>query len=158
MIQRIQTIYLVLAALLTSLMALFPFAAIVTRGDLYSLNLWGVHYHLHQHEVELMGFWYLAVMVAVACLLSVVIIFLYKKRSLQMTLGKLNLLIYLGVILTVFMSAENALEYIQNLGLEGEIEYQLGTAFPILSVILTFLAGRAIKKDDDLVKSADRIR
>jgi len=139
-------------------MSFLSFASIVTRGDAYSLDLMGVHYNLHDHQVELMGFWYLAALVATACTISIVAILLYKNRKLQMTICKLNLLAYLGVIFTVFFSADNALEYIMSLGLDGEVQYQLGTAFPIISVILVFLASRAIKKDEDLVRSADRIR
>ena len=122
-IQRIQSIYLFLAALITGLMWFFPFALINTRGDNYSLDLWGVHLYVADHKVELMGFWTLAVLVGLACVMSLAIIFLFKNRKLQMTLTKLNLLLYLGVISTVFVSGENALEYILNLGLEGELAY-----------------------------------
>ena len=159
MIQRIQSIYLLLAALMSALMALFTFAVIDTGGDHYILDVFGIHYDLHKDQVELMGFWYLAAFVGIACSLSVVTIFLYKKRKLQITMCKLNLLLYLGVIFTVFYSGEKVLEILEiNLGLEGELHYKLGAILPIVSVILVFLATRAIKKDEDLVRSADRIR
>ena len=139
-------------------MVVFPFAMVVTRGDSYLLDLLGVHYHLHDHQVELMGFWILYVIVALACTTSITTIFLYKNRKLQITLCKLNLLFYLCVIFTVFYSGENALNYIINLGLEGELNYKLGSILPIVSTILIFLGSRAIKKDEELVRSADRIR
>lgn len=169
MIQRVQSIYLILSAISCGLMTLVPFAAITTKGkvlfegvvaegDLYTLDVFGVHYLLNEHQVELMGLWYIAAMVACACTISIIAIFLFKNRSLQITICKLNLLVYLGVILAISLSADTALSYVIDLGMEGEVEYQLGAAFPIVSAILVFLATRAIKKDDELVRSADRIR
>jgi hypothetical protein len=51
---------------------------------------------------------------------------------------------------------EQIVDYIS--GKTGEVRYKLGAILPIVSVILVFLATRAIKKDEDLVRSADRIR
>ncbi|MBL4577023.1 MAG: DUF4293 domain-containing protein [Flavobacteriales bacterium] len=158
MIQRVQSIYLFLAALMSGLTLVFPFAAVATRGDTYILDLWGVHLYVVGHQVALMEFWTLALTIGLACATSLVTIFLFKKRKLQITICKLNLLLYLGAIFTIFYSGDNALDYIQNLGLKGELSYKLGAILPILSVILVFLASRAIKKDEDLVRSADRIR
>ncbi len=140
-------------------MALFSFAIVEVGTDRYILDLFGIYFNLNEKQVELMGLWYLAAFVGIACSLSVVTIFLYKKRNLQITMCKLNLLLYLGVIFTVFYSGEKVLEFLEiNLGLEGELHYKLGAILPIVSVILVLLASRAIKKDDELVRSADRIR
>jgi len=49
----------------------------------------------------------------------------------------------------------------QSLNLSGEIlvsEKGIGMFLPIISIILLVFANKAIKKDEDLVKSADRIR
>ena len=159
MIQRIQSIYLLLAAVTTALMALFSFAIVEVGTDRYILDLFGIHYNLNEKQVELIGFWYLAVVVLTSCVLSIATVFIYKNRKLQLTLCKFNLLLYLGVIITVFYSGEKVLEFLEiNLGLEGELHYKLGAILPIVSVILVLLASRAIKKDDELVRSADRIR
>jgi len=139
-------------------MGVFSFAEVTTRGDSYQLDLLAVHYNLGEHQVSLMDFWLLAVFVGCASVMSLVTIFLYKNRKLQITLSKLNLLLYLGVIFVVFYTGDNALNHIRTLGLEGELSYKLGAVLPLISVILIFLASRAIKKDEDLVRSADRIR
>jgi len=41
---------------------------------------------------------------------------------------------------------------------ESEIIYELGSFLPIIAAVFTFLASRSIKKDEDLIRSADRIR
>ena len=49
----------------------------------------------------------------------------------------------------------------QSLNLSGETsvsEKGIGMFLPVVSIILLALANKAIKKDEDLVKSADRIR
>jgi len=159
MIQRIQSIYLLLAASMSALMAFFTFTVIDMGGKHYILDLFGIHYNLDHNQVELVGFWYLAAFVSIACSLSLVTIFLYKRRNLQITMCKLNLLLYLGVIFTVFYLGEKVLGILEiNLGLEGELHHKLGAILPILSAILILLATRAIKKDEALVRSADRIR
>jgi hypothetical protein len=43
-------------------------------------------------------------------------------------------------------------------GLDQKVVYKIGTYLPLLQVIFIFLAHQAIKKDDELVKSADRLR
>jgi len=139
-------------------MAVFTFAIVAVGSDRYILDLFGIHYNLHEKQVELIGFWYLAAVVLISCVLSIGIIFLYKKRKLQLTLCRLNLLLYLSVIFTVFYSSDKALTSIIKLGMEAELHYKAGAILPIVSVILVFLASRAIKKDEDLVRSADRIR
>jgi hypothetical protein len=139
-------------------MALFSFAIVEVGTDRYILDLFGIHFNLNEKQVELIGFWYLAVVVLTSCVLSITTIFLYKNRKFQLTLCKLNLLLYLGVILTVFYSANKALTSIIDLGMEAELHYKVGVVLPIVSVILVLLASRAIKKDDELVRSADRIR
>jgi len=139
-------------------MGLFSFAQVTTRGDSYALDLMAVHYNLKDHQVTLMDYWLLAVIVGCASVMSIVTIFLYKNRKIQITLSKLNMLLYLSVIFIVFYTGDEALSYIRGLGLEGELSYKLGAVLPIISVILVFFASRAIKKDEDLVRSADRIR
>lgn len=43
-------------------------------------------------------------------------------------------------------------------GLDRKVVFKIGTYLPMLQVILIFLAHRGIKKDDELVKSAERLR
>ena len=67
-------------------------------------------------------------------------------------LGRLNMILNLIIlgILSYYL-----------LNLSGEIEISekgIGSAIPLVTIILLVLANRAIKKDEDLVKSVDRLR
>lgn len=83
---------------------------------------------------------------------SFITIFLYQKRKSQLLLGRLNLIFNLLIIFILIF-------YLQNL--PGEISISMkgiGLLIPIISISLILLANRAIKMDDELVKSVDRLR
>ena len=77
---------------------------------------------------------------------------LFKNRKLQFVIGRLTILINLILLgLLIYVS----------LTLPGEAavsEKGIGMFVPILAVLLLVLANKAIKKDEDLVKSVDRLR
>ena len=84
--------------------------------------------------------------------LSVVTIFMFKNRKLQFVLGRLNIILNL-FLLGVFVY--------WSLSLPGEMQISekgIGMFLPIISIVFLVLANKAIKRDEDLVKSADRFR
>ena len=135
MIQRIQSVYLVLVALLAALAPLW-------------LPLWEID-GVSQFAYDLSWIKYAFIGVAVLALFS---LFRYKDRKQQFVLNRLNLLLNL-ILLGVFVY--------RSLNLSGETivsEKGIGMIIPILSIVLLVLANKAIKKDEDLVKSVDRLR
>ncbi|WP_299780336.1 DUF4293 domain-containing protein [uncultured Formosa sp.] len=136
MIQRIQTIYLLLAA-------------IISGGLIFVFNLWAdTEGSLVFAKDNMMC---LALFLGSA-LLSLVSIFMYSNRKLQFVLGRLNII--LNFFLIVFF-------VYQSLNISGETnvsEKGIGMFLPIISIVLLVLANKAIKKDEDLVKSVDRLR
>ena len=136
MIQRIQTIYLLLTA-------------IVSGGLIFVFNLWtnteGALVYATDNLLSLGLF-------LGSALLALVSLFMYSNRKLQFVLGRLNII--LNFILIVFF-------VYQSLNLSGETnvsEKGIGMFLPIISIVLLVLANKAIKKDEDLVKSVDRLR
>ena len=84
--------------------------------------------------------------------LSLISMFLFKNRKSQFMLGRLN------IILNFFLLG---LFVYQSLNVSGETnvsEKGIGIFLPIISIVLLVLANKAIKKDEDLVKSVDRLR
>ena len=87
-----------------------------------------------------------------SALLSLIAILQFKNRKLQFVLGRLNILtnlIILGLLVYHLQS------------LSGEVtasEKGIGSALPLVTIILLVMANKAIKKDEDLVKSVDRLR
>jgi hypothetical protein len=87
-----------------------------------------------------------------SALLSLISIFRFKNRKSQFILGRLNIILNF-ILLGVFVY--------QSLNLSGEIsvsEKGIGMLLPIFSIVCLVLANKAIKKDEDLVKSVDRLR
>ncbi|WP_460218357.1 DUF4293 domain-containing protein [Psychroserpens sp. MEBiC05023] len=136
MIQRIQTIYLLLSAA-------------VSAGLIFVLHLW-----TNSEDVAVYAkdeYLYLGLFLGSA-LLSLISIFSFKNRKFQFVLGRLNIIlnfILLGFFVYQLLTPPG----------ESQIsEKGVGIFIPILSIVLLVLANKAIKKDEDLVKSVDRLR
>ena len=143
MIQRIQSIYLLIATF-------------VSGGLVFVFNLWS---NLKEQIFVLdllMRESFLLKLIPLLFLLSTIMSFidilLFKNRKLQFVIGRLVILINLFLLgLLIYVS----------LTLPGEISISkkgIGMFLPILVVLLIVLANKAIKKDEDLVKSVDRLR
>jgi len=135
MLQRIQTFYLFLSALCSGVLYfIFPFSIIESKP------------YFAQERPE-----FLALFIA-STLLAVVAIFKFKSRQTQFVLGRLNILLNL-ILLGLFIYR------LFNLPAEL-LNFEKGPAMflPIISVVLLALANKAIKKDEALIKSVDRLR
>ena len=142
MIQRIQSIHLLVAGLLSGVLTQYTSVWTAASKDVYINDLFS------SGIISLL----IPVLFYSSALLSIVTIFLFKNRQLQFVMGRLNILtnlILLGVLIYV------------SLTLPGEAsvsEKGIGMFVPVLAILLLFFANRAIKKDEDLVKSVDRLR
>ncbi len=160
MIQRIQSVYLALAAIASTLM-LIPFGKF-PLAKFYSETI-TLHFHslyiqnLIPGEVSPFGDYFTWPLVAALVLITVfatVSIFLYKNRSAQMLWIKVNIFISLIVLGGFFFG------YIPMLEKEimAQAIYSFTSFLPALILMFLVLAFRGVKKDDKLVKSMDRIR
>ncbi|WP_339883045.1 DUF4293 domain-containing protein [Polaribacter vadi] len=143
MIQRVQTIYLLLAS-------------IVSGGLIFVFNLWNTIkekiFVVDLFSREVFTLKVIPFMFIMSAILSLVTIFLFKNRKLQFVLGRIIIMINLFLLgLLIYLS----------LNLSGETtvsEKGIGMFLPILAILLVVLANKAIKKDEDLIKSVDRLR
>lgn len=151
MIQRIQSIYLFFALTMMVLPFFIPYAEVIGQyGEVYQLTGQGIF----AQGGQLLEYTYpTLIILGVSALLSLVTIFLYKKRLLQLRLSVINLFLMLG---SVALMAYYLFHFHQSE--PGLIQYDFGFVFPVIAFILTILAFRAIKKDELLIRSADRIR
>lgn len=136
MIQRIQTIYLIVSTLIMG--ALFVWFPVVLGKDGSII--------MERNEPLLLGLIFVSIALAIISILS------FKKRQLQFVLNRLNIISNF-VLLGVFVY--------RLLTLSGETivsEKGIGVLFPIISIVFLVLANKAIKRDEDLVKSVDRLR
>ena len=137
MIQRIQTIYLLVAFVLTGILPFFIPLWTMTDGSAYFFM---------QNQVYVVA-------LGLSTTLSLLSIVSYKKRQNQFVIDRLNIILNL-ILLGLFVY--------RSLNLSGETitvsEKGIGMFLPIVAIVLLVLANKAIKKDEDLVKSVDRLR
>ena len=136
MIQRIQSIYLILASI-ASLALPFIFSLYATSDGTAA---WA------KDDPIVLGLF------ALSGVLSLITIFLYKKRQNQFVLGRLTIILNF-VLLGVLVYRSQILS-----GGTAVLEKGIGMVIPLISIVLLALANKAIKRDEDLVKSVDRLR
>lgn len=155
MIQRVQTLYLLLAAVLMSLTLFLPLATIVTGSDEVIVKAFSISGTLGLDTPLPL---YMGIVLAVATLLPFVTIFLFKKRLTQIRLCVSEIVLLLGsaafVALYCYRLCALLSEVVTN------VVFTLGFAalMPVVAIIPVVLAIRGIAKDEALVRSLDRIR
>lgn len=136
MLQRIQTVYLLVSA-------------IISGGLIFVFYLWTTENDVPVYAKD--NLTYLLLFLGSA-LLSLVSIFRYKNRRSQIVLGRLNIILNF-ILLGLFVY-----QLLMSPGESHISEKGVGIFMPIFSIVFLVLANKAIKKDEDLVKSVDRLR
>jgi len=157
MIQRIQTIFLALVALLGILFSFIPVLGFSGYEVDYVMNAYKTVAvdDVTNIIAKNMG---VGVMQGIVFLMALIIIVLYKNRSLQIKLSKLNILLIALQIAAIVMYSDVVKSAIGPNANDVIVSFKFGAVIPVVSLILTYLAIRFIKKDDNLVRSADRLR
>ena len=152
MIQRIQTVFFALVVIFQLIFAFGTLAYFMQSNDSIAYSL----YKVGNGKGEVLRSQILGGIVnGLSILLSAIIIFMYKNRPLQVKLGQLNLLLLAAVITIVFLDLD---KYAKTFGENVEPSYTLLMVLPILSLIANYLGIRFVKKDEALVRAADRLR
>src|SRR5450755_4768915 len=141
MLQRMQSIWLLLAAVSAFLTIKFSFYSgnLETPGQPASF----------QYLTASFNIWILIVTIAMVCI-AAIDIFLYKNRKLQ---GRLAILGILLSILSIFLYLKEIHRFVEQQG-----SHTITAIFVFAIPVLFFLAARGIYKDQQLVKSLDRLR
>lgn len=138
MIQRIQTIYLLLVTIACLAYIFVPFGGIKTPEG--AIEIWSI-----KKVVPIM-----AAAIAVA-VVAVAAIFLYANRKLQLKVVLLNIVLSF-VLITLFFYGLT-----QHIGIKNYV-FKIGAILPVFVLFFNILAYGAIKSDENLVKSMDRLR
>jgi hypothetical protein len=155
MIQRIQSLYLVAVVALMATALLTPLAYFAAGSNIY--ELFAFELVNQANDAASQSTIYMGVIVALATIIPLITIFLYKNRMLQIRLCAVELVLLLGA--QIFM----ALYYYLGNRMFEQLEFhtqgiRVAIIFPLVAIILDYLALRAIFKDEMLVRSLDRIR
>ncbi|MEP0213350.1 MAG: DUF4293 domain-containing protein [Cellulophaga sp.] len=136
MIQRIQTVFLLVVVVLAAVLPFFASLWTLDNGTII----------FARDEM------YISIAFYISAVLAFLSILLFRNRKNQFVLNRLNMICNL-FILGFFVS--------RSLNLSGETvvsEKGIGMLIPLFSIVFLVLANRFIKKDEDLVKSVDRLR
>jgi hypothetical protein len=151
MIQRIQTLFLLAVVILSGLLLTGDLLIMDSgSGTLFTISFQG----LGEEGGEIIQrLWPLSFLLALVPVLALVSVFLYRKRSTQMRVTMITLLLSLG---TLFLGAFYVIMFDRKI--DVTIIWKIKVVFPLISAILAWLAHRAILRDDLRVKSYDRLR
>jgi hypothetical protein len=152
MIQRIQTIFLLIALVSTGLLIWLPLGEIAVNEKIYTFSVKGIVDALSGQTIY--QAWHLIALTVVVLLLQVIIIFTFKKRNKQIRLATINIMLMLGFVIVSWLFVMFTAKSMGN----GIYSLKITLALPLVAVFLNYLAIRAIQSDDALVKSVDRIR
>lgn len=179
MIQRIQTLWLALAAVCMALCFAFPVARyifslptaqmVTAQLDLVGKNNPDTLQQLASMEPVVdysqrltgMPTWPLITLAVCVLLLAALCIFLYKRRTTQARIVGLAFLLCVAYAFVVFFWAVDKYRELLMAGLGGAeptVSWQAGAFLPLGAMALLFLAQRAIRKDEARVRAADRLR
>ena len=160
MIQRIQTLYLLLVVALGITLCFVPVVQFVTPEGAEVVRAWQLT-ALGMTEttvtelpaIQLNGLWGLLLASIIIPVMALVDIFLYNKRLLQARLNIFTIMLCLGYygVLAIYI-------YLAKLMIDVDV-YVMGWAcLPLVCLVLTVMATRRILKDEAMVRAADRLR
>ncbi len=149
MIQRIQSLYLLLATASYVCLFFFPFASFTNATRTLELSILGLMEgeSLNQGAIPLLA------AVVLLIFLTLIIIFLFKKRMVQSRLTAVALLLNVALIAGMFFYSDSISE-----DLKARADFEAGSYIVVIPLVFLVLANRAIRKDELRVRSADRLR
>jgi uncharacterized membrane protein len=155
MIQRIQSLYLLLVVILSGFTVFMPVADLINVNDNlhYLLNFKGISLIQPTAVVFESSTWLLSFFGVLFGIIALITLFSYKNRIKQIRLSVVNLIIMLGYYIVLLIYVWSACSR-----LNTDWNLHLTTVFPLISLILNYLTIGAIGKDENLVKSTERLR
>ncbi len=154
MIQRVQTIYLLLASLFVALSIFMPLAFFATSDQLFELYAAGLK---SVDGVVVQGTIYMLALLIACAIIPFVTIFLYNKRMLQIRLCCIEVVLLIGA--NIIMGVYFFLSYRVFSGFEISTQgFKPALIFPLVAIFFTYMAGRGVLADEIKVRSIDRIR
>lgn len=149
MLQRKQTIYFLLAGIISVVLIFAPLAVLKFNGQVYLFTVSGIK-SVSPGTILGISTIPLFILLTVISGINFIVIFLYKNRQFQMKLCVLNLVFIVGLSALIIFHLVSISA--------SEINYSWGLIIPVVILILIILAYLGVRKDEKLVKSLDRIR
>ncbi|MBN2172804.1 MAG: DUF4293 domain-containing protein [Bacteroidales bacterium] len=164
MIQRIQTLFLILAIVANVLLFLYPVLSITEftevkneqlETDYYELSAAGIADPSPDSKPHLSNIvvYPLAILTSLIIILVAYSISRYKNRLHQIKLNKVSVLLNVILIAAVFLNYPKLLT-----DFSIEMNLEMGAYFLLVSLVMLIVANNFIMKDEKLVRSMNRLR
>lgn len=162
MIQRIQSLFLLVAAIIPIVLLFISFGYINTEEAQFVYNSLSLKYNIPEgHTV--VRVYYVALCLILCSALSLIALFSYKKRSRQVQIISITMIVYLVTLMLMLWICPDVIfkKFFATRGMDFEFQFANKALLLILvfvEAVCLFLANKFIKKDEALVRSADRLR
>lgn len=150
MLQRVQTVFLLLASAAMLIASVTPLATFLFNGDRVVFEAMGVYLNGELNDST----WGLFAVGAISAVLALATVFLYRSRMLQIRLSIFNIVLMIGFYLYFGFIVFN-LHSVESLQFQ---KVRIGIIMPVIAIILAILAIRKIGADEALVRSLERLR
>jgi len=156
MIQRVQSIYLLLVVVLMSFLIFKPFAEVALQdGQVAVFYTYAIKkYITKEHSEMVIRTLPVIIMICLIGLISFMNIFQFRRRIVQMRVCIMNMLLMAGLMILMFYYYF----MVKSTLLVESHMLKLPVIFPVIGIVLTLLAYRKINEDEILVRSYDRLR
>lgn len=156
MLQRIQSVYLFLVVLFAVLFFFLPLGLFTPEGVSAAIKLIGRNLAVENMQGDFAGLyrWALKGVSLLIIFLTFFTIFQFRSRLYQIKLCRFNILFHLVQLVISFFY----LDHLKDSLAHQPFSYGPAIFFPLASLFLLLMAVRSIKRDEALVRAADRIR
>ncbi len=172
MIQRIQSIYLLIVSVLMLFLLVLPIAKIAVERkegineketvkveEIVIYKNYGAKIYSQDKKKTFYSTWPVTILTCLIGLISFVNIFLFTSRIMQIRICVFNILLLIGLsgLTYYYFNAIKKQIILSNLTVIRHA-FDISIIFPVVSIIFTYLAFRAIRKDELLIRSYERLR
>lgn len=152
MIQRIQSIWLLLAAVTISCLLFVPMVSASMGNASYYVIASGLYQKVGTTSTQLASSTPLLVSVIATALICLINIFNFSNRNRQKLIARITSVLIIGLSFLCSQYAQKIPGGLPN------ANYNIGMFLPVIAIIFCILAIRGINADEKLIRSADRLR
>ncbi|WP_448700508.1 DUF4293 domain-containing protein [Mucilaginibacter sp. AW1-3] len=155
MIQRVQSIFFLFASLALLALFFFPLVhGVNVSGVVENIKIDGVYQIVNGQPARTVSFLMLTIATVVLAVVPIIALFMFSNRKLQLALAYGGILAIIGLS---FWMSQTVQGILNGITLRTD-NYGIGMLLSSVSIVFLLGAARGIKKDEKLIKSADRLR
>ena len=159
MIQRIQSLLLLLAAISLIIGTLMPIGTITTNEAQYLYTSWSLHLNIPNGDILITNY-YIGILQIILAILCIISLFMFKKRNMQSKLCIAGIIInFILLLLMLYIYPDRIFPSLNEFKYDTvEIVYNPWCISSIISLALLYMANKFILKDEKKVRETDRLR